>query len=331
MEKPLFHAIEELQLATAPYHRFVPLERVGRWILQFPSESRYIIATEMVGILNRFMVSKEKIRGIVSTTLDRLDSEIKKLDENLCIQDANFLRISRNGSSQEELLTIFDEELQFKYGISSTDCGGYNLYIYVDDCAFTGNTGKWDVDAYFNGLTAKEEKGFIFYAPLIIHEKQREYIKSSVEKVCHNNGFHFIFCPSVMVKNKLIHQHTMSSICDCYAPLYSDNPFVKAYLQDRDPRIVSSFRPKNVQVTGTMFSSEVNRNVVEQAFLEAGAKLLLSSSNPAPSSRPMGFEKIETIGFGTPLIFWRNIPNNAPLALWWEVHGWTALFERTTN
>jgi hypothetical protein len=56
---------------------------------------------------------------------------------------------------------------------------------------------------------------------------------------------------------------------------------------------------------------------VEQAFLAVGAKLFCVAQNPAPSVRPMGFEVIGTIGFGTPIVTWRNIANNCPLALWY--------------
>jgi len=43
----------------------------------------------------------------------------------------------------------------------------------------------------------------------------------------------------------------------------------------------------------------------------------MSSNNPAPSMRPLGFEKLESLGFGSLFITYRNIANNCPLALWY--------------
>jgi hypothetical protein len=46
--------------------------------------------------------------------------------------------------------------------------------------------------------------------------------------------------------------------------------------------------------------------------------------------RPLGNMLLETLGFGSLIVTFRNCPNNAPLALW-AGDPWHPLFPRTTN
>ena len=46
--------------------------------------------------------------------------------------------------------------------------------------------------------------------------------------------------------------------------------------------------------------------------------------------RPLGNMVLDTLGFGSMIVTFRNCPNNAPLALW-TGDPWYPLFQRTTN
>ena len=46
--------------------------------------------------------------------------------------------------------------------------------------------------------------------------------------------------------------------------------------------------------------------------------------------RPLGNSLLETLGFGSLIVTFRNCPNNAPLPLW-VGNPWHPLFPRTTN
>ena len=56
--------------------------------------------------------------------------------------------------------------------------------------------------------------------------------------------------------------------------------------------------------------------------------------------RPMGYEYLESLGFGSVFITYRNIANNCPLVLWWgdttyspnhPFSSWYPLFPRKVN
>jgi hypothetical protein len=91
-------------------------------------------------------------------------------------------------------------------------------------------------------------------------------------------------------------------------------------------------------VEESLFTSPEAREVVERAFLKAGAMLVCAAKNPAESMRPLGFEKLISLGFGSMFITYRNISNNCPLALWYgdpsksgPLSLWYPLFPRKTQ
>ena len=100
------------------------------------------------------------------------------------------------------------------------------------------------------------------------------------------------------------------------------------------------FRSKTVPYQERLFSSRDARTVVERAFVKKGVRIVSASQNPAISVRPLGFEKIGSLGFGTFYVTYRNIAYNCPLVLWWgdpqylathPLGMWYPLFPRRTN
>lgn len=92
-------------------------------------------------------------------------------------------------------------------------------------------------------------------------------------------------------------------------------------------------RPERIPTCETLFSSPAVRDVVEFAFLKAGFQLVrdLYTRQDKLSRRPLGFEMVPSLGLGSFFITYRNIANNCPLVLWWDVGGWYPLFPRKPN
>jgi hypothetical protein len=87
--------------------------------------------------------------------------------------------------------------------------------------------------------------------------------------------------------------------------------------------------PGNVGARG-FFSSEQGRNLLEQEFLKTGVRIRLMCPNLGIYQRPLGNMVLNTTGFGSMIVTFRNCPNNAPLALW-VGDPWYPLFARKTN
>ena len=90
-------------------------------------------------------------------------------------------------------------------------------------------------------------------------------------------------------------------------------------------------RPMPSDRTSRLFSDPATRRTLEDALLDAGMDILSRMSKRWP---PLGYagERISErpLGFGTLAISFRNCPNNAPLALWWDTQDWVPLFPRRT-
>lgn len=92
------------------------------------------------------------------------------------------------------------------------------------------------------------------------------------------------------------------------------------------------FRPKNLPLKETFFSSPENRIKLENLFIQKGIELLskVKSDSPDKRKRPLGdsIRSHKTLGTGTLFFTWRNISNTCPLVFWWDVsgHEWIPLF-----
>jgi hypothetical protein len=79
-----------------------------------------------------------------------------------------------------------------------------------------------------------------------------------------------------------------------------------------------------------IFSSDAGRQVLEQEFLKAGVHIREKCPHFDKYQRPLGRMGLDTLGFGSLIVTFRNCPNNIPLALW-AGDPWYPLFPRTTN
>ena len=69
------------------------------------------------------------------------------------------------------------------------------------------------------------------------------------------------------------------------------------------------------------FSSEQGRHVLEQEFLKAGVRIRDMCPYLKTYHRPLGYSVLETPGFGSLLVTFRNCPNSAPLLFGSETPG----------
>ena len=100
-----------------------------------------------------------------------------------------------------------------------------------------------------------------------------------------------------------------------------ENPDVVEYLSS-EGRSLERFQPRVVSRNPiSPFATESGRQLLEEEFLRAGARIINSHNEVRPALKPLGFSSFEP-GFGSLVAFYRNCPNNTPLALWWGLGGW---------
>lgn len=316
-------------------------DHVDRWVCQFECPDQLTILEEMERLLKIYYVSRQEAKNIISRALT--SQEIFGSTPAALIPHIQFLSIQRNGNSQNDLLALADEVTKAQYGMSITDCGTSPLgYIYLDDCLFSGNTALYDLRQWLPKAISGTTLYLIFLAA---HTSGLRYLKRELNSEAQNHG--------VSVRRHYLQRYEFHNLSwdtqkfDClWSGQISGDNLVDTYIQkvveqcqgrNYSPRL---FRPSGVPTQETIFSSPTARQVVERAFLKAGAYIVSLPNAPKIEMRPLGYEKLESLGFGAIFVTYRNIANNCPLALWWgdpnaspnhPFSKWYPLFPRRVN
>ncbi|MCI5147514.1 MAG: hypothetical protein D3923_18765 [Candidatus Electrothrix sp. AR3] len=226
-------------------------------------------------------------------------------------QSAHFLKIQQNGQSQKEMLELFANCLHDGYGLELDKCGRDGEdYIYLDDVIFSGNRVGNDLKEWIVDDAPQTAKVHVIVAAIhtgsyFTKKKLEETIKESGKQI------KVIYWRIVEIENRKYDKDTSGVLWPTEIPNVAE---VQAYMEL--PSKFPFVARQAVRTVATPFSSEQGRQVLEQEFLIAGAKIRSLCENPKDSMRPLGFSPFG-IGFGSMIATYRNCPNNCPLALWW--------------
>lgn len=313
---------------------------VERWLNQFEIQDQPVILAEMDSIMKRFYFSrvrvKECVRGFLKKLIRDTDDAIKQLPL------ISFLNIQKTGSSQGAMLDIVDEVLREEYNFTlhMTNTKKSQIYIYMDDCVYTGNRLRYDL------TDGAETAGWFsnrapFGATLLIftvarHTEGIDYAIKYVRDAAQKKQIKVQNMTALIINNVRDFDNSIEVLWP--ENLHSD-PYITSYVSDlQTPFNLYRFNADSLQEK--LFSSLAARRIVEKAFLKKGIQIVKASQNPAPSIRPLGFMKLNSLGFGTFFVTYRNIANNCPLVLWWgdsnyppthPLGVWYPLFPRRTN
>src|SRR5262249_23672338 len=97
---------------------------------------------------------------------------------------------------------------------------------------------------------------------------------------------------------------------------------IQMEMQQKSYKFYPLFRMPNIPSEENFCSSSQARNLLDKAFLRIGARIREENSYLPASFRPLGFQKLATLGFGTFFVTYRNIANNCPLVLWAGSSSW---------
>ena len=330
MTSPRASLLEAIAQRVADYRQgeIPPItpDHVDRWVCQFAPADQITILGEMRALLQAYYVSREDARYFLAGFLGHPD--VFGPDLRAGVQATRFLGIQRKGQSQADLLVLVDELLLAEYGLRLTECGAQpRAYVYLDDCLFSGETALQDLKDALHSFAPRTTLHLVVVAA---YWRGLDRLRSELDRLAHQ--------AQVTVKYWRAHEfYDVPDVPTRYDALWprpsAANEAVQAYIKTlfkRRPRDL--FRPDGVPFEDTLFSSATARDVVERAFVQAGARLVLQSKVPNPYQRPLGYEKEATLGFGAFLVTYRNCPNNCPLVLWWGVaNRWYPLFPRKTN
>ena len=331
MTSPRVGLLEAIAQRVADYRQgeIPPItpDHVDRWVCQFAPADQVTILEEMRALLHAYYVSREDARYFLAGVLRHPD--LFGRDVRAGLRATRFLNIQRKGQSQADLLVLVDEILQAEHGLRLADCGAHpRAYVYLDDCLFSGVTALKDLKDALPSLTPRTTLHLVVIAA---YWRGLDHFRAELERLARP--------AQIQVKVWRAHEfYDLPDVPTRYDALWprpsAVDGAVRAYLRTlhNGHRPRDLFRPDGVPFEDTLFSSATARDVVERAFVQAGARLVLQSRVPNPYQRPLGYEQAPSLGFGAFFVTYRNCPNNCPLVLWWGVaNRWYPLFPRKTN
>lgn len=299
--------------------------RVDRWIGQFDSAVQLPILREMDHVLKRTYFSLARVtsflRGLIRT--ERL------VGTEPCAfwRNVNFLDIQGGGNSQTEMLALFNELLQENCGFGVAQCGGggSSVFVYLDDAIFTGNRVRRDLEAWIRDEAPN--KVALHIISIALHSGGQYYASGYIGKAAVATGktIDVTWWRAIELEDRKAHSETTDVLRPTHIP---NDPAVQAYVQAmRYPPTLR--RPGSLGVNA-VFATNAGRVLLEQEFLKAGVRIRQVCPNLGATQRPLGHITLDTLGFGSLIVTFRNCPNNAPLALW-VGEPWNPLFPRATN
>lgn len=300
------------------------IDHVERWVQQFDVNVQLPILREVDHVLKNTYISKERmsefLREAIRTT------ELTGMSPKDFWRSANFLDIQGGGNSQSDMLALFSEVLDQELGIGIEDCGqGSEVFIYLDDGIFTGNRVRRDLEDWMRDVAPA--RAMVHVICIALHTYGEYWAKGKIEEAVKTSGkaINIEWWRKITLEDRRACNATADTLRPTAIPA---DQTVKDYVAGMKYQPV--LRPPGNPGNAGFFSSDAAKILLEQEFLKAGARIRQMCPNLHPIQRPLGLMTLETLGFGSLIVTYRNCPNNAPLALWVDAP-WYPLFPRTTN
>lgn len=294
---------------------------VNTWLAQFNPGVQLDLLRELVFTLRQTFYSEQKLESEIRDFLNPTEERRNFLTSN------TFLDIQQRGSSQHDMLQIASRVLTQAYGVRANinTVSQSNNYTYLDDGIFTGKRVEQDIGDWVENHAPVNATLYII--SLYSHAYGEYATENTIRQIVRNSqkNIEVVWRTRLKVEDRL----ARINVSDVLRPTHSPNePAVNAYIAQM--RYNPRFREPGSRGMNNFFSSEPGRSVVEQEFLKAGVHIRQICPNLNLRQRPLGNSALDTLGFGSMIITYRNCPNNAPLALW-VGDPWYPLFPRMTN
>ena len=299
-------------------------DHVERWVDQFDAPVQLPILKEMDHVLKQTYLPKKSVEEFLSSVV--VNEKLTGGDPRSYWRSGELLDIQGAGDSQSDMLEMFGDALESKCGLSLDECSGSSgTFVYLDDGVYTGNRVLGDLKSWIESDAADEAT--VNVVVIALHRGGQYYARTKLKEASKASGKTITINWWRCVELEDRRACTYSS--DVLRPMeLPSDPLVQEY-------VASLTYPPNLRTSGSLgknefFSSEEGRHMLEQEFLKAGVRIRSMCPYLNNYQRTLGNSVIETLGFGSFIVTFRNCPNNAPLVLW-AGDPWYPLFPRKTN
>ena len=333
--------IDELAVFVADYlqnrgqsHGSGATARTRAWIEQFPLQERHGLLVALTSTLERTYVWERDVTKFLER---QVGSRSLWSQTFLC-------RGAQHGRSHKWATGVVEASVAKYRGRDLINPAGINWHsarnhLFIDDAVFSGGRLREDYCALWDRTesdawtprTPADGPLSIYILHYVTHTAARADMAEWVDTRLRQRGFDaelkWISSPEHCYEDLSFH----SARSDV---LWPSELTPSARESERFASVDHTLRQEELlpnDRTSRLFPDPRMRRTLEDALLDAGMDILGRMSKRWP---PLGYagERIRErpLGFGTLAISFRNCPNNAPLALWWDTQDWIPLFPRRT-
>lgn len=303
------------------------MARTRAWIEQFDRSSRVALLESLTRTLGRTFIRRSDIEAYFRESITN-----KNFWQNVYL----VIPPGTQGQSGQIVTEVVRQRAIQQFGIDlfmdrEVSWWGDDNHVYVDDAVFTGNRvlkdygddwrrwkRVWDyTEIDPDGLTMERHLKLYVWTYLR-HRSGEDRVRELLMEDAHRRGI----AVSISFRSKLVYEDRLehADASDVLWPRRGANGADSVESEEE----TRSRRPGGF-VSTQVFDDARIRDVLEDQLLSAGRDIISRFNNTIWT--PLGLGR-PPFGFGSLSVSYRNCPNNAPLALWWSLQNWTALFPR---
>lgn len=309
-------------------------DRTQAWIEQFPLPLRHGLLVSLAATLERTYVWEPDVTAFLQ---GQVGSKSLWSQALLC-------RGARRGRSHAWATGVIETSVERYRGKNLINPSGVTwrssrYHVFIDDAVFSGGRLREDYCALWDRpesdtWTPREPADgplSIYILQYVTHTAAQADFAAWVDARLRQRGFDvglkWVSSPDHRYEDRSLFSATSDVI-------WPTDLTTSAQKSDRFASVGHTLRRVQTTSDGNrsrVFPDPLQRRTLETALLDAGMEILSRMSKRWP---PLGYagERIQErpLGFGTLAVSFRNCPNNAPLALWWDAQDWVPLFPRRT-
>lgn len=298
-----------------------------QWINQFDKAVQDEMLVEMDHVLTHSYIGRQKAESFLAG----LVTHKKIAGDDPCgfWKSAHVLKGQTKGRSQSELIAIFDAQLKQACGYTTSACvSTKGPFVYIDDGIFTGMRVIEDLTQWVS--TSAPQKCDLHVIVIALHRGGQYYADKKLQEAAKKVGksIDITWWRIAELENRLTYRNDSDVLWPTAVPNDVDATAYAKSLEDAGH--APKFRAAGGVGSSKLFSSDAGRQLLEQEFLKAGARIRKLCPHLNKYQRPLGNMVLDSLGFGAVIVTFRNCPNNCPLA-WWAGDPWYPLFPRKTN
>ncbi|MFL1916928.1 hypothetical protein ACJW8B_16255 [Plesiomonas shigelloides] len=311
---------------------------VNKWLLQFDSDDRRIVAKCTLNILSKVYLPE-------SFYIEQVNYIVRNYVKKNIITNSSFLDLQAGSESQKEInKMILDETLRYHNVHIPINDFGKDKFFYFDDVVFSGGRIYQDMRYWIINIAPNGCELFIIvmvchsYALYDLGRQINNFIRSSGKSIRFD-----IIVSSMIIENKVVNRNSSSVFwldqASLAIPTYIRNPY---NFTTEVPRTRSDIDYVSSAISGDKLFSlfDADRSRFERILLEKGFYIISQCTSPDDKMKPLGYKIFNGAGFGGTVFTYRNCPNNTPLVYWWgnpkamstsPLSKWYPLMQRKPN